>query len=292
MQYFANVENENNKYNLWCVTINAQDDGAIISKEKLQTFLLDECDEWTCQQEKETRLHWQCAIKTKLRLRKSTLLKKFQKYLDKIPITCVTIGRCIDWTKAKIYCSDPDKRYIDNILIYPSVYSESDITFLDNKDNWFPWQEQLMEMIMKPDMSDFEKPHDRVIIWITDQVGNSGKSKFIKWLYCRYPGVTKLAFGTSTQLRAAICAEGAKRVYFIDFPRTLGSEDSINTTLSVIEDLKNGFVRSNMYGTSSTLLMEPPTIVVFSNIEHPANKLSSDRWKCRTLLEKKLYGFS
>lgn len=291
MEHFANVEKENNKYNCWCVTINAQDNGDIISTQDLKSFLYEDCEEWVCQQEKESRLHWQCVIKTKIRLRKSTLLKKFKKYLDKIPITCVTIGRCIDWDKAKIYCSDPDKRYLDNILIYPAIYSESDITFLDNPINRYFWQKDILEKLMDDELTDFNKPDDRTIIWITDQVGNSGKSKFIKWMYCRYKGVTKLAFGTSTQLRAAICAEGAKRAYFIDFPRTLGSEDSLNTTLSVIEDLKNGFVRSNMYGASTTLLMEPPHIVVFSNMEHPHDKLSSDRWECYSLSNKKLYGY-
>jgi hypothetical protein len=290
MEYFANVENESYKYNQWVCTINSQDDGSIISTEDLIKFLEENCTEWVCQQEKESRLHWQCYFKTTIRLRKKTLLKKFQKHLDKLPITCCTIGRCIDVEKAKVYCSDTSKRYQNIILVYPMPYSGSDIAFLDDPSNRYPWQEKLMKEIMLPDLSDFNTPDERKIWYITDTLGASGKSKFVKWLYCRYKDVSKLAFGTSTQLRAAICAEGAKRVYIIDMPRTLGSEDSMNTTLSVIEDLKNGFVRSNMYGTSSTLLMEAPHVILFTNQECPIEKLSTDRWvPCRIVIRDLIY---
>jgi hypothetical protein len=280
IEHAQSVEKESYKYNTWCCTINSNDDGSNLDATDLQKFLKDNCEEWVCQKEMESRIHWQCVFKLHTRTRKSTLLSKIANYLSEdLAISQVTVLRCIDWEKAKKYCSDPHKRLCGTeLLMFPAIYSEGDIVFLDDINNRYEWQNTLLSNLLEQSESGFTKPDDRTVYWIYDEWGNSGKSKFVKWLFCRYPGVTKLAFGSSTQLRSAICNEGPQLVYFIDFPRTLGSEDSINTVLSVIEDLKNGFVRSNMYGESKTLLMEPPHIICFSNDRTPLSKLSVDRW--------------
>lgn len=273
------TSNDSNKYAMWCVTINATDEDILLDRNELETFLNANCEEYVFQIEKESRRHWQGVMKLELRTRKATLLNKMEGAFPNEDIRNITLQRCIDYTKSKIYCSDSFKRLTGTeVLMYPAEYSESDITFLDDPNNRHRWQNTLLFVLFGRDETVFKKPDDRTVYWITDTYGNSGKSKFIKWLYCRYKGVTKLSFGTSTQLRAALCSEGPRLCYFIDFPRTLGSEDSLNTVLSVIEDLKNGFVRSAMYGDNKVLLMEPPHIVCLSNNHPPIEKLSKDRW--------------
>jgi len=46
----------------------------------------------------------------------------------------------------------------------------------------------------------------------------------------------------------------------------------------MVEDLKNGFLVSAMYGKNQTLMLDPPHIVVISNMECPEKMLSKDRW--------------
>lgn len=74
-------------------------------------------------------------------------------------------------------------------------------------------------------------------------------------------------------------------------PRTLGTDDSVNSIISALEDCLNGFLSSSYYGESKTLLMEPPHVVVFSNQQCPYDKMSSDRWKAFWLIDKELKSF-
>ena len=68
-----------------------------------------------------------------------------------------------------------------------------------------------------------------------------------------------------------------------DLHRTRGKSDSLTDILSVIEDIKDGFVTSSMYGGDKQLMMSPPTVIVFSNIRLPYNSLSEDRWDLYTI---------
>ena len=55
----------------------------------------------------------------------------------------------------------------------------ADISFLDNEENRFEWQKDILKIIYDEDGLKFKESHDRDIIWIYDPVGNSGKSKFV-----------------------------------------------------------------------------------------------------------------
>jgi len=120
---------------------------------------------------------------------------------------------------------------------------------------------------------------DRTIIWITDTLGNSGKSKFCKFVCHTNKCAVKIPFGTATQIRSAVISAGPKKVYFLDIPRTLGDDDSINSIISAVEDIKNGFVTSAMYGKFQTMTFDPPHIIIFSNDPCPVTMMSIDRWE-------------
>jgi len=101
----------------------------------------------------------------------------------------------------------------------------------------------------------------------------------VKWLCVRYPlDIVKISFGTTHQLRSSCISIGSKKCYVVDLPRRLGRDDSLSNIISVIEDIKNGHVTSNMYGRYKNLIMDPPHIVVFSNRKCPKEDLSPDRW--------------
>jgi hypothetical protein len=76
------------------------------------------------------------------------------------------------------------------------------------------------------------------------------------------------------EMELTLISEGIKKLYFLDLPRTPGTEDSLDNILSIIEDLKNGHIVSNMYGHSKKLLMDPPHVIIFTNADCPRKKLS------------------
>ena len=78
---------------------------------------------------------------------------------------------------------------------------------------------------------------------------------------------------------------GKNPCYIIHLLRTKGKGDSIYELLSVIEDIKNSFVSSNMYGVDKTIMMDPTFVIVFSNTPLSYNSLSADRWELYTLTD-------
>jgi len=164
-------------------------------------------------------------------------------------------------------------------------YTGEDISIFRDKENYYPWQKDLYNKIFQED--DSLKPIEyRKIISIVDPKGKCGKSTFVKYLCYKREDFVKLSYGTSMQLRSAILNIGPKKCYLIDLPRTSGTFDKREDILSVIEDLKNGHMTSPMYGKYSNILMDPPLVIVFSNIFFPYDSLSEDRWDSYMIVEK------
>lgn len=275
---------DENKYKTWCVTINETDGCPLPSKEEVIKIFEQISLTYVFQLEKgeETgRLHYQCAIKLKLRRRKSTLINVIRSALLKEHQWQFT-PMYGSWEEAFDYCTKADTALEPPVTNLP-YYVGSDIKFLEDVSKRYPWQEYLLGELFASSLSTFKTPDDRKIYWIYDPQGNSGKSKFTKFLVLHNSLCCKVPFGTATQLRSSIISMGVKRLYIVDIPRTLGRDDDINSVITVLEDLKNGFVVSSMYGKNAQLLMDPPHVIVFSNMICPIEKMSSDRWILLTI---------
>ena len=135
----------------------------------------------------------------------------------------------------------------------------------------FLWQTEIIELIKS-------EPDDRTIHWIDDGEGRVGKSKLCKYLRTKRM-CSRIPLGTATQLKTNVIAFGPSRCYVIDLPRTLGSSEKMADLISAIEEVKNGWVVSAMHGKCHELLMEPPHVIVFSNMPPPRAMMSADRWK-------------
>ncbi|AUM61699.1 Rep [uncultured virus] len=275
---------EDRKYKYWVFTWNEDLDSERLLE--LEAFLKTFCDSYVFQKEKgETtgRLHLQGFLQLKVRKRHPTLLSLFKMKFENI--NQLTIERMMGTKEEAIaYCTKTDTRISrPRYYGFPTPYEASDLQIFNNSVNWYPWQKSFMELIFNKDLT-IKEPDDRTIIWIQDLMGNSGKSKLVKHVCFNYPEEScKLSFGSSTQLRSACITAGPKKLYFIDVPRTLGKDDDINDLISVIEDIKNGFVVSSMYGKHQQMMFDPPHIVVFANVFCPQNALSSDRLRQFTL---------
>ena len=273
---------EDRKYRHWMFTWNQEfTDEELL---EIESFLKTFCKSFVFQEEKgekTLRVHLQGYFETIVRKRHSTLLASFNMKFGHLPFDVgqLTLDRMMgSQDEAIAYCTKPDtqmrKPRLFGIL---TQYEASDLKIFDVSSNWFPWQKSFMELIFNKDLT-LKDPDDRTILWIHDLMGNNGKSKLVKHICYNYPEeACKLSFGSSTQLRSACIAAGPKKLYFIDVPRTLGKDDDINDLISVIEDIKNGFMVSSMYGKHQQMMFDPPHIVVFANVFCPENALSGDR---------------
>lgn len=278
------IKLDENKYRNWIFTWNGTiDNHFTFTSAALESFLKEESDSYSYQLEQghtTLRTHYQGCFRTKIRLRHSTLLKKFSDRFE--DIQHLTLSRmCGTWEENVHYTTKSDTAIPDTIVQSKDLqrYLGTEIGFLSDKDFRYPWQKDILDQVFYADEITLKTPDDRSIIWITDTKGNSGKSKLIKYLCFNYSDIVKISFGTASQLRSSIISAGPKKMYIVDMPRTLGDDDSIPSLLSSIEDIKNGFVVSSMYGKHQSLMMDPPHILVFSNIECPVSMMSDDRWK-------------
>jgi len=135
----------------------------------------------------------------------------------------------------------------------------------------YPWQKQILEIVKSP-------PDDRKILWINDSGGNIGKSKLLKYL-CYNRLAKRIPLGNATQLKTNVITQGPSLCYCVDLPRTIGSTERMHDLISAIEEIKNGWVSSAMYGKHQELFMQPPHVIIFSNMSPPRELMSADRWE-------------
>lgn len=147
-------------------------------------------------------------------------------------------------------------------------YEGNDLACMDNP---LPFQKKIMDMCL-------EEPNDRTINWIVSS-GNNGKSKLMKKMRMDPAyDMARIPMGTATQIKTSIVNKGPHRIYMMDLPKSQGKDERLQDTFSAIEELKNGWVETAMYGKSEDLLMEPPHVWVFSN-QWPNLKLATaDKW--------------
>lgn len=132
------------------------------------------------------------------------------------------------------------------------------------------WQQTILDILAKA-------PCPRTIYWINDGKGDNGKSILLKWLTFNKMA-KRIPMGNATQLKTNVIVQGPSRTYCVDLPRTIGTTEKMSDLISAIEEVKNGYVASAMYGKHQELYMERPHVIVFSNMAPPIDSMSRDRW--------------
>lgn len=291
------MKDSDKKYSKWVFTLHKDDEGFIPQSSDMKNVLENISSKFVFQLERcpETeREHYQGCLVTKIRKRFSTLLNELTEDLS-INKKYLTIDKMQGtFEQAMEYCSKEDTRVGDSIRMSQELetaqrnkYKGSDLQIFEN-EGFYPWQIEVLDIIFEEDFNTLRKSSAREVYWISDLEGNSGKSLFTKYLCFKNSNITKLAFGSGSQMRTGIIEEGTKGCYIIDIPRKLCNDDHKNNMYSVIEDLKNGFIKSSMYGNPRVLFMEPPIVIIFSNEECPIDNLSIDRWRLFSIIDKDL----
>lgn len=290
-----NEYKERNKYNRWVFTWNAGSMGELIPEEDLIAILESLGTTFAFQKEKgqQGRVHYQGFLVTKIRTRKYSLLNNFELACPSLTYansTQLTLNPARGTQQQILEYVSKSETKIGNTIYSNDIrpYVSRDLELLQNRKHWYPWQNSLEDLLFLNEKQIIE-PDDRHIIWITDTFGNSGKSKLVKLWCTRFPdSIIKVPFGSASQLRSSICMAGPKLIYFVDIPRTIGSEDDLLAIISVLEDIKNGFITTSMYGQFKQLLFEPPHVVVLTNNDPPRALLSKDRWLTFLIQNKNL----
>lgn len=160
------------------------------------------------------------------------------------------------------------------------------------------WQQELFDLVTG---SEQEKLKDRIVIWIEDPKGRSGKSWYQKWLRCgqRKINSRNLPIDRADRLASAIniISKTTKiDVYCFDLTRTKGFDQHYEDLFNTAENIKNGMVISCFRGCYEEAIFSPPIILLFSNrtVEPFLKYLSFDRWKVfkidgnQSLIERKI----
>lgn len=127
----------------------------------------------------------------------------------------------------------------------------------------YSWQQDILDYIAT-------EPDRRVIYWVYDQYGNSGKSYLAEHLQDAH-GAFLATEGRSQDIAYAYKYE---RIVIFDFARS--QADAI--PFGIMEQLKNGRMSSTKYRVKMKKF-ERPHIIVFANFECAENRFSSDRIK-------------
>lgn len=132
-----------------------------------------------------------------------------------------------------------------------------------------PWQLDILRLInMNADY--------RSIYWYWDDIGNTGKSAFTKYLCAKKEALC--VSGKSNDCKYAIVQfkEQKKKypkIIIFDIPRT--NIDYLN--YEAIESIKNGCFFSGKYECVQ-VIMNCPHVIIFANSPPHINRLSIDRW--------------
>lgn len=140
--------------------------------------------------------------------------------------------------------------------------------------NLYEWQTNIINLID----SELKKPNDRLIHWVYEYEGCTGKTQLAKYICKKYNaiylngkgadikyGVTSYINQKETNRDNLICIFG--------YPRE--KEDYIN--YAALEEIKDGIWFNSKY-ESGMCIINPPIIIVFSNFKPDEEKLSKDRW--------------
>jgi len=248
---------------------------------KLKKFLNQISDYCTFQLECGTvasKNHYQGAfVLSGTRVSKKQLLELFQQSFKNV--SGLTLSKIYDKKAAMEYASKQDTRVKGPFYVgKKEKFSEefASMTLL-------PWQKQLYEFVLTN--KDNPLIRERKIIWVEDNRGCTGKSKFQKWLRLGQKDITarKLPVSTVERLISAVTKLTEQEVVdllMINLTKSRGQDQSMADMFATIEDIKDGFIVDTMYGKYTEAIFEPPVIMIFTNekLDDHLASLSPDRW--------------
>ena len=128
-----------------------------------------------------------------------------------------------------------------------------------------PWQEKLYKMLQGP-------VSDRKVIWVYDDVGNSGKTWFGLW-YRRKFGPENVFYTHNGRAENMALKYEYEQTVMVNLTR----KNEGYVCYNILEQFKDGFVSSDKY-MSMDKEPGPCHVVIFANMMPDFNAMSKDRW--------------
>lgn len=179
--------------------------------------------------------------------------------------------RCRSWKKAIKYCTKRDTRsgkVLHNIAGLKVRKSIKDP--LAGKE-LYAWQNKVLDILNK-------EPEDRLIYWIWDPRGNSGKSSLAKHLVLKRNALVVGGRARDAQFAIANLVNDEDNARDPDIVIFDIARSQLNKVSYVaIESIKNGMFFSSKY-ESGQCVFNVPHVLVFANAEPAYGNLSLDRW--------------
>ena len=131
-----------------------------------------------------------------------------------------------------------------------------------------PWQQQLLDKARDPEQ--------RQINCIYDPVGCIGKSTISLYLRCHKIAKLIPPLNDAKDIMQAVCSMGPATCYIADLPRGMPKK-ALGPFWSALEKVKDGYCYDTRYRLRE-LIMNPPAVIVFTNVLPEKMYLSEDRW--------------
>ncbi len=125
------------------------------------------------------------------------------------------------------------------------------------------------------------EPNDRKIVWIADERGNMGKTKFCKYMAAKHGAVIATGGRTAdiAQILAGMAESGRDLnnpfTFILNVPRDMPAR---HVKYRALEGVKDGLLTSPKY-ESQTLLFNSPHVWVFANEMPDMTCMTDDRWE-------------
>lgn len=138
------------------------------------------------------------------------------------------------------------------------------------KEGMRPWQQKVVESIAKRE--------ERIVNFVVDTRGNTGKSTMGMWLLCHGYGRRLACTSSPKELSAMVLASPKKQCFMVDLPRAFRNRQQLESLFGAIEEIKNGFAEEHRYHYQ-VVTFQPPAVWVFANALPDLSFLSMDRWR-------------
>lgn len=197
------------------------------------------------------------------------------------PIEFFKLDKKIHWEKAKgskeenlIYCSKEHNIYTNFLM--PRI----DKRFVNLEViKLKPWQKRIERLsILEPD--------DRLVYWIYEEKGKTGKSFLCKYLKHKYGNVKTITCTKSADILT--CIDVYTKTYMFDIPRSVDADHFYPWT--AFEQVKNGLVSDAKLKKKVEILdFAPANVFVFANYKPDKKYLSEDKWCIFEIVDNALF---
>lgn len=153
-----------------------------------------------------------------------------------------------------------------------------------DEDQFYDWQTEMWNMVQLP-------PSGRIIDWIYDGEGNSGKTRFAKWVCLKHPAKAVMLNNVGKISDFAMNMQNFWNngwrgdTVFMNLSRSYADKQHLYEALEIIAD---GYITCTKYN-GGIVWLPRMHIVIFANFEPQIEKLSLDRWRIKEIWDKGLH---